>query len=92
MTVFFLVNRQKTLLDKRPSPDKRPSWTKGPLTKHPLTKGPLMNYFFGTEEGLLSELTDKRPSLVLKTKGPPVSNRKREGLLSRLHKRAFCPS
>ena len=60
------VNRQMTLLGKRPS------WAIIPLTKHPQRRGTLINYFVGMEKGLLSELTDKRPSLVLKTLPFPI--------------------
>ena len=72
--------RQKALTRQNTLPDKRPStvWT----------------IFYESEEveGLLSVSSDKRPSYVGETKGPPFSYWKQEGLLSLVLRRAFCQS
>ena len=62
--------------------DKLPSWTNRPPT-HPL---------FSTKwrRGRFVFSSDKSPSYVGKTNRPPVSNRKREGDLSSVLKRAIC--
>ena len=58
------------------------------MTKHPQTRGLLINCFVGTEEGLLSELTDKRAFLVRKTLLFPFSNPRAICIAYS----AFCPS
>ena len=58
------------------------------MTKHPQTRGLLINCFVGTEEGLLSEMTDKRALLVRKTLFFSFSNPRAICIAYS----AFCPS